>query len=86
MELVANTLDVDVESFLSRPPFCFLAAADADGAPRVSPPWFHWAGGAVRARADEGRSVLGRVEHTPETAVASRTESRARRRRSADGP
>ena len=39
MEVIENTLDADVETFLQRPLFCFLATTD-EGAPRVSPLWF----------------------------------------------
>lgn len=70
MEIVEDTLDVALEEFLSRPLFCFLATAARDGAPRVSPLWFHWEDDAVWIIADERKTYPGRVRRTPETALA----------------
>jgi nitroimidazol reductase NimA-like FMN-containing flavoprotein (pyridoxamine 5'-phosphate oxidase superfamily) len=69
MEVVENTLDVELDAFLDRPLFCFLATTD-DGAPRVSPLWFLWEAGAVWMVADERKSYPGRVERHPEVALA----------------
>jgi nitroimidazol reductase NimA-like FMN-containing flavoprotein (pyridoxamine 5'-phosphate oxidase superfamily) len=69
MEVVENTLDVDVESFLRRPLFCFLGTTD-DGAPRVSPLWFHWEDDAVWIIADGEKTYPHRVERNPAVAVA----------------
>lgn len=69
MEVVEDTLDVDLETFLDRPLFCFLATVDG-GEPRVSPLWFLWEDGAVWIVADERKTYTSRVERTPETALA----------------
>jgi len=69
MEVVENTLDVDVAAFLGRPLFCFLATVD-DGAPRVSPLWFLWEDDAVWIVADTQRTYPHRIEQNPETAIA----------------
>lgn len=70
MELVEDTLDVDLADFLARRLFCFLAQVSPDG-PRVSPLWFRWEDGQLWAIAQlEGRSYPRRVEANPETAVA----------------
>jgi nitroimidazol reductase NimA-like FMN-containing flavoprotein (pyridoxamine 5'-phosphate oxidase superfamily) len=69
MEIVEDTLDEDVEAFLSRPLFCFLAMA-ADGAPRVSPLWFLWEDDAVWIIGDRQNTYPNRIERHPETALA----------------
>lgn len=69
MEIVENTLDVSVESFLDRPLFCFLATTD-DGAPRVTPLWFLWEDDAVWIIANSEKTYPSRVEENPETALA----------------
>lgn len=69
MEVVENTLDVDVDTFLSRPLFCFLATTD-DGAPRVSPLWFLWEDDAIWIIADTQKTYPSHVEQNPETALA----------------
>lgn len=69
MELVENTLPVDVETFLDRPLFCFLATTD-DGSPRISPLWFLWEDGAVWMIADDRKTYPSRVRRDPETALA----------------
>lgn len=70
MELVENTLAVDLETFLARPLFCFLGQTSEDG-PRLSPLWFLWEDGRVWNIARlEGRSYPERVERDPRTAVA----------------
>ncbi|WP_306053516.1 pyridoxamine 5'-phosphate oxidase family protein [Natronococcus wangiae] len=70
MELIENTLEVDLEDVLARPLFCFLAQRSADG-PRVSPLWFLWEDDAVLIIAQlHGRSYPDRVRRDPETALA----------------
>lgn len=69
MEVIENTLDVDLETFLERPLFCFLSTAE-DGGPRVSPLWFHWEDGAVWIIGDTRKTYSRRIEHQPETALA----------------
>lgn len=69
MEIVENTFDVDVDAFLSRPLFCFLATID-DGDPRVSPLWFLWEDGAIWIIADTRKTYPSRVEQNSETALA----------------
>lgn len=69
MELVENTLEVDLETFLARPLFCFLATT-ADGLPRVSPLWFLREDGAVWIIGDGRKTYPGRIEDCPETALA----------------
>ena len=61
MELLENTLEVDLEAFLARPLFCRLAQR-SDSGPRVSPLWFLWADQRVWLIAQlEGRSYPDRV-------------------------
>ena len=70
MELVEDTLTADLEAFLRRPLFCFLAQTSDEG-PRVSPLWFRWEDGAVWNVARlGGRSYPERVERSPRTALA----------------
>lgn len=69
MEVIENTLDADVETFLQRPLFCFLATTD-EGAPRVSPLWFRWEDGAVWIIGDTRKTYPRRIERQPETALA----------------
>jgi nitroimidazol reductase NimA-like FMN-containing flavoprotein (pyridoxamine 5'-phosphate oxidase superfamily) len=70
MDVVENTLGVDLDEFLDRPRFCFLAQASEAG-PRVSPLWFLWEDGAVWIIAQlENRSYPDRVERDPRTALA----------------
>lgn len=70
MELVEDTLPVELSSFLERPLFCFLATRAPDG-PRVSPLWFHWEDGAIWIIADtETKSYPDRVRGHPETALS----------------
>lgn len=61
---------VDVDEFLARPLFSYLATASEDG-PRVSPVWFLWEGGALwiigSRRAD---SFPARVELDARCSVA----------------
>lgn len=69
MEIVENTLDIDIEAFLSRPLFCFLAMTD-DGTPRVSPLWFLWEDGAIWIIGDERKTYPTRIRENPKTALA----------------
>lgn len=70
MELIENTLSVDLEEFLDRRLFCFLGQQSGDG-PRISPLWFLWEDGAVWNIARlEGRSYPDRVRDYPNTTVA----------------
>jgi predicted pyridoxine 5'-phosphate oxidase superfamily flavin-nucleotide-binding protein len=42
MEIIENTLPVELAEFLERPLFCFLGTISAEGEPRVSPLWYLW--------------------------------------------
>lgn len=70
MELVEDTLDIELDEFLARPLFCHLSTVSAEGSPRVSPLWFLWEDGALWIIADAEKSYLGGVADHPETAVA----------------
>ena len=69
MEVVENTLDVDIDTFLNRPLFCFLATVE-ENLPRISPLWFLWEDSAIWIIADAGKTYPSRVEQNPETALA----------------
>ncbi|MFC7058039.1 pyridoxamine 5'-phosphate oxidase family protein [Halovenus salina] len=70
MEVVENTLDTALDSFLDRPLFCFLGQV-ADGEPRISPLWYLWEDERVWIIGDTvGKSYMKRVERNSETAVA----------------
>lgn len=69
MDIVENTLDVDLDSFLARPLFCFLGTL-AEGRPRVTPLWFLWEDGAVWIVANDEKSYPQRVRATPAATVA----------------
>jgi hypothetical protein len=70
MEIVENTLEIDVDEFLDRPLFCFFAQQSNDG-PRLSPLWFLWEDEAIWNVARlSGRSYPERVEQYPRTAIA----------------
>ncbi|KYH27683.1 pyridoxamine 5'-phosphate oxidase [Halalkalicoccus paucihalophilus] len=70
MELVEDTLAVDLDTFLARPLFCFLATESPDG-PRVSPLWYLWEEGAVWIAVNpELKSYPDRIESDPRTALA----------------
>lgn len=70
MEIVDDTLPVDLDAFLDRPLFCFLATTD-ECRPRVSPLWYAWEEGAIWVVADtETKSYPDRVERNPDAAVA----------------
>lgn len=70
MDVVEDTLAVDIETFLARPLFCFLATNSSEG-PRVSPLWYLWEEGAIWIVVNpELKSYPGRVENDPRTALA----------------
>lgn len=69
MEIVEDTLDVDLETFLNRPLFCFLATTD-HGSPRISPLWFLWEDSAIWIIGDTQKTYPTRIERNPETALA----------------
>ena len=70
MELVEDTLETGLDTFLARPLFCFLAQRSASG-PRISPLWFLWEDGAVWNVAQfRDRSYPRRVREYPDSAVA----------------
>lgn len=70
MEVVENTLDTPLDSFLDRPLFCFLGQV-ADGEPRISPLWYLWEDEQIWIIGDTvGKSYMERVERNPETTVA----------------
>lgn len=70
MEVVENTLDTDLDEFLDRPLFCFLAQTSPEG-PRVSPLWYLWDDGALWMIAMlRNRSYPDRIRRDPRTAVA----------------
>lgn len=70
MEVVENTLDPDLDEFLDRPLFCFLAQTSEEG-PRVSPLWYLWEDGALWMVAMlRNRSYPDRIRRDPRAAVA----------------
>ncbi|MFC6904967.1 pyridoxamine 5'-phosphate oxidase family protein [Halalkalicoccus tibetensis] len=70
MDVVEDTLAVDIETFLARPLFCFLATASPEG-PRVSPLWYLWEDEAIWIVVNpELKSYPERVENDPRTALA----------------
>lgn len=69
MEIVENSLDAELDEFLARPLFCFLATTD-DGEPRVSPLWFRWEDEAIWIIADAEKTYPERVERNPRVALA----------------
>lgn len=70
MELVENTLPVDLETVLDRPLFCFFGTASPEGYPRISPLWYLWEDECIWIIADTvEKSYTTRVERTPETAA-----------------
>jgi hypothetical protein len=70
MEIVENTLAVDLETFLARRLFCFLATSSTEG-PRVSPLWYLWEEDAIWIAVNpELKSYPGRIEDDSRTALA----------------
>lgn len=70
MEIVEDTLPVDLDTFLARPLFCFLATESSEG-PRVSPLWYLWEGNSLWIAVNpETKSYPARIERDPRTAVA----------------
>lgn len=70
MDVIEDTLPVELDAFLDRPLFCFLGTVSADGLPRVSPLWYLWEESAIWIVADRERTYATRVRETPETALA----------------
>lgn len=69
MKVLENTLPESLDTFLSRPLFCFLATTE-DGAPRISPLWFLWEEEAIWIIGDTQKAYPSRIEQRPETALA----------------
>lgn len=70
MELIEDTLNVELDEFLDRPLFCLLAQ-ESDSGPRLSPLWFLWEDSAIWNIARlSGRSYPERVKQYPQTTVA----------------
>jgi hypothetical protein len=70
MEIVEDWLDLDLDEFLDRPLFCFLAQCSDDGA-RISPLWYLWEDEIVWLIAQlPNRSYPERVEQFPQSAIA----------------
>lgn len=70
MELLENTLEVELDEFLARPLFCHLSTVSKAGDPRVSPLWFLWEDGMIWIIADSEKSYPERVAEDPRTAIA----------------
>lgn len=71
MEIVENSLGIELDAFLEQPLFCFLGTLSSEGHPRVSPLWFLWEDECIWIIADAiGKSYTKRVEQHPETAIA----------------
>jgi hypothetical protein len=69
MEIIEDSLPVELDAFLDRPLFCFLAQSPAAG-PRVSPLWFLWEDESLWIIARlPGRSYPDRVREDPRAAV-----------------
>lgn len=69
MEIVEDTLDVELDAFLERPLFCFLGTVD-DAAPRVSPLWFLWEEDAAWMIADDQKTYPDRIRENPAASLA----------------
>jgi hypothetical protein len=72
MEVVADSLSLDIDAFLSRPLCCFLAQRGDTGA-RVSPLWYLWEPAPETCwiiAQFRDRSYPERVERAPESAAA----------------
>lgn len=70
MDVVEDTLPVDLDDFLARPLFCFLASSTENG-PRVSPLWFLWEEELIWIIADtETKTYPERVKRDSRTALA----------------
>lgn len=69
MEVIENTLDVEIDVFLDRPLFCFLGTTDS-GMPRVTPLWFLWEDGAVWIIGDEQKTYPHRIRENPAVDLA----------------
>lgn len=70
MDIVEDSLPVELGRFLDRPLFCFLASSTEQG-PRVSPLWFLWEDDTIWIIADtHTKSYPRRVKRDPRTALA----------------
>lgn len=70
MEIVEDTLDVELTDFLARPLFCHLATESEDG-PRASPLWFLWEDEAIWIIATLATKTFPeRIEEDPRTAIS----------------
>lgn len=71
MEILENTLDVPLETFLDRRLFAHLAMVSPEGYPRHAPLWFIWEDEQLWFIVDtEQRTIPDRIEYEPKTAVA----------------
>lgn len=69
MDVVEDTLGVDIDVFLSRPLFAHLATRAPEG-PRESPVWYVWEDGTMWINGDrEADSFPGRIERDPACSV-----------------
>ena len=69
MHIVENSLGVELDEFLSRRLFCFLAQ-QSDGGPRLSPLWVLWEEVLWNVARLSSRSYPDRVRERPRSAVA----------------
>lgn len=70
MDVVEDSLPVEVDAFLERPLFCHLATHSPEG-PRVSPLWFLWEDDAIWIIADtETKTYPDRVRRDGRVALA----------------
>lgn len=70
MELIEDSLDISIDTFLERPQFCYLANVSQDCEPRVSPLWYLWEDGSIWIIAGTEKSYYQRVLENPPTAIA----------------
>lgn len=71
MEVLEDTLPIDLDAFLERPLFCFLATSSEDGAPRVTPLWYLWEDRSLWIIANYGEKTYPhRVEREARVDVA----------------
>ena len=69
MDVLENSLPVDIETFLERPLFCFLGTVDA-GDPRVTPLWFLWEDGEIWIIANDEKTYPSRIRDHPAVDLA----------------
>lgn len=70
MDVVENTLDVSLDTFLEQPLFCFLSTLSLDGFPRISPLWYLWEDERIWIIGDSEKTYKKRIEHHPQTSIA----------------